>query len=263
MARVPQDTGEERLIGEAEVLGGLRAAGAEIVLSTQLGMVPDFVPRAALRAAAAVERAVERTPLVRRLGAHNVVLATKPADRQRRSRSRSQARGPRRGAAQRRDLGLGGGEPLPQLVELASQVALVALERALVHRDDPRVVVALDRARRARPLPDARAPGGGRSIGAALVRRQRTQVQSTSSIGSAIAVAGAELVDGAAALLERAVVVDDHVAARRTGRGRATAAPSRSPRSCRRRAARPTSARPASPGSVSSKNPGRKRTPRS
>jgi hypothetical protein len=28
---------------------------------------------------AAVERAVERTPLVRRLGAHNVVLATKPA----------------------------------------------------------------------------------------------------------------------------------------------------------------------------------------
>jgi SAM-dependent methyltransferase len=78
MARVPQDTGEERLIPEAEVLDGLRAGGAEIVSSDQLGLVPDFVPRAGLRAAAAVERGVERTPLIRRLGAHNVVLAAKP-----------------------------------------------------------------------------------------------------------------------------------------------------------------------------------------
>jgi SAM-dependent methyltransferase len=77
MARVPQDTGEERLIPEEEVTGGLRAGGAEILASDQLGMVPDFVPERALRAAAAAERAVERTPLVRRLGAHNVVLATK------------------------------------------------------------------------------------------------------------------------------------------------------------------------------------------
>jgi ubiquinone/menaquinone biosynthesis C-methylase UbiE len=77
MARVPQDTGEERLIPEAEVVGGLRQAGARILSSTQLGMVPDFTPRAALRAAAAFERGVARTPLVRRLGAHNVILATK------------------------------------------------------------------------------------------------------------------------------------------------------------------------------------------
>jgi SAM-dependent methyltransferase len=77
MARVPQDTGEERLIPEAEVLEGLRAGGAEIISSVQLGMVPDFTPPAALRVAAAAERAVERTPLVRRLGAHNVVLAAK------------------------------------------------------------------------------------------------------------------------------------------------------------------------------------------
>lgn len=79
MARVPQDTGEERLIGESEMLDGLRAAGAEIVSCTQLGLVPDFTPRLALRAAAATERALERTPIVRRLGAHNVVLATKGA----------------------------------------------------------------------------------------------------------------------------------------------------------------------------------------
>jgi SAM-dependent methyltransferase len=78
MARVPQDTGAERLIPESEVLDGLRSGGAEITLAAQLGLVPDFVPRAALRAAAAVERGVERTPLIRWLGAHNVVLAAKP-----------------------------------------------------------------------------------------------------------------------------------------------------------------------------------------
>ena len=78
MARVPQDTGEERLIPEDEVLDGLRSAGARILCSMQLGLVPDFVPPAGLRAAAAVERGAERTPLIRWLGAHNVVLAAKP-----------------------------------------------------------------------------------------------------------------------------------------------------------------------------------------
>jgi SAM-dependent methyltransferase len=77
MARVPQDTGEERLIPEDEVLDGLRAAGAQVLSSDQLGMVPDFTPPRALRFAARIERAVERTPVIRRLGAHNVVLATK------------------------------------------------------------------------------------------------------------------------------------------------------------------------------------------
>ena len=78
MARVPQDTGDERLIPEREVIDGLRGAGAEIVRSEQLGLVPDFVPPAGLPAAAALERGVERTPLIRRLAAHNVVLAAKP-----------------------------------------------------------------------------------------------------------------------------------------------------------------------------------------
>lgn len=78
MARVPQDTGEERLIPEDEVVDGLRRGGAELVRSVQLGMVPDFVPRSGLPVAAALERRIERTPLVRRLGAHNVVLAAKP-----------------------------------------------------------------------------------------------------------------------------------------------------------------------------------------
>jgi SAM-dependent methyltransferase len=78
MAKVPQDTGDERLIPEDEVLDGLRAGGATIDSSRQLGMVPDFTPKSALRAAAAAERLLERTPLVSRVAAHNVVLARKP-----------------------------------------------------------------------------------------------------------------------------------------------------------------------------------------
>ena len=78
MARVPQDTGEERLIPERELLDGLGAGGARTLLATQLGLVPDFVPRAGLRAAVAAERAVERTPLARVVCAHNVILAEKP-----------------------------------------------------------------------------------------------------------------------------------------------------------------------------------------
>jgi SAM-dependent methyltransferase len=77
MARVPQDTGDERLISEAELIDGLRDGGAEVLLSTQLGMVPDFTPSAAIGIAAAAERAAELTPLVRRICAHNVILASK------------------------------------------------------------------------------------------------------------------------------------------------------------------------------------------
>lgn len=80
MARVPQDTGEERLIGEHEMRTGLEAGGAEVVLSAQLGLVPDFVPPAALGVAAGIERVVEHTPGVHRLCAHNVILAVKRAD---------------------------------------------------------------------------------------------------------------------------------------------------------------------------------------
>ena len=45
MARVPQDTGEERLIPEAEVARrAARAAARRSCASDQLGLVPDFVP---------------------------------------------------------------------------------------------------------------------------------------------------------------------------------------------------------------------------
>ncbi len=75
MKRVPQDDGSERLIPEEEVLRGLRDGGAEIISSQQLGLVPDFVPPSLLGAMKRGERLVERTPALRRLCAHNVVLA--------------------------------------------------------------------------------------------------------------------------------------------------------------------------------------------
>jgi len=75
MARVPQDDGSERLVSEAEIVGGLHEGGAEILGSSQLGLVPDFVPPALLGVARAGERVVERVPGLRRLCAHNVILA--------------------------------------------------------------------------------------------------------------------------------------------------------------------------------------------
>ena len=44
VAACPQDTGEERLIGADEVIGGLNAAGAQVLSVQQLGLVPDFTP---------------------------------------------------------------------------------------------------------------------------------------------------------------------------------------------------------------------------
>jgi SAM-dependent methyltransferase len=78
MARVPQDTGEERLIPQEEILAGLRAPGAKPTLVEQLGMVPDFTPPAAIGLVSGIERLAERTPGLRRVCAHNVILASKP-----------------------------------------------------------------------------------------------------------------------------------------------------------------------------------------
>ena len=75
MARVPQDTGDERLISAPELVSGLGAAGAQVLSIQQLGLVPDFTPRRAVRLAAVAERLFERTPYLSGLAAHNVVVA--------------------------------------------------------------------------------------------------------------------------------------------------------------------------------------------
>jgi len=77
MRRVPQDTGAERLVPLSELLAGLRDSGADIERTDRLGLMPEFVPRWLLKPAAAVERAVEAAPGLRRFCAHNVVLAIK------------------------------------------------------------------------------------------------------------------------------------------------------------------------------------------
>ncbi len=77
MRRVPQDSGAERLVPLAELVGGLERAGAAMVRTERLGLMPEFVPRPWLGAAARIERGVEATPGLRRFCAHNVVLARK------------------------------------------------------------------------------------------------------------------------------------------------------------------------------------------
>jgi ubiquinone/menaquinone biosynthesis C-methylase UbiE len=77
MRRAPQDTGAERLIPDTEILAGLRAAGARRISVRQSGFVPDFVPRWLMGLARAIEFLAERTPVLRRFAAHNVVVALK------------------------------------------------------------------------------------------------------------------------------------------------------------------------------------------
>jgi SAM-dependent methyltransferase len=77
MSRVPQDTGEERLIGAEEVIRGLIAGGAQVLAVQRLGWMPDFAPSPLVPAAARVERLFERLPRVRDYGAHNVIVASK------------------------------------------------------------------------------------------------------------------------------------------------------------------------------------------
>ena len=75
MPRVPQDDGAERLVPEGEIVKELEGAGAEVLLSRQLGLVIDLTPPALMKVAAGFERLVERTPGLRLVCAHNVVLA--------------------------------------------------------------------------------------------------------------------------------------------------------------------------------------------
>lgn len=77
MRRVPQDTGEERLVPRSELLAAVQAAGLRPARVLRSGFTPDFLPRRALPAWSLVERAVETVPLLDTLAAHNVVVAQK------------------------------------------------------------------------------------------------------------------------------------------------------------------------------------------
>jgi SAM-dependent methyltransferase len=78
MKRLPQDTGDERLVPLEEIVGALTGAGAVAIRSTRSGLVPEFAPPALMPAFRLAESIVERLPGVSIMCAHNVVVATKP-----------------------------------------------------------------------------------------------------------------------------------------------------------------------------------------
>jgi SAM-dependent methyltransferase len=78
MKRVPQDSGNERLVPMSELLADVRAAGLRPVAARRLGLIPDFMPAKLMPAALAAERLVETVPPLSLLAAHNVVIARKP-----------------------------------------------------------------------------------------------------------------------------------------------------------------------------------------
>lgn len=77
MRRVPQDTGAERLIPDSEIIAGLTEGGAVIFFNRPLGLMPDFTPPALVPTVARLETLVERMPVLKLVGAHNVIMAIK------------------------------------------------------------------------------------------------------------------------------------------------------------------------------------------
>jgi len=76
MKRVPQDSGEERLISHQEILVIL-AKHQEIIETIQImnsGFIPDFVPNFLMPAARILEALFEKIPLIKKIAAHNVIL---------------------------------------------------------------------------------------------------------------------------------------------------------------------------------------------
>ncbi|MEJ7838770.1 MAG: methyltransferase domain-containing protein [Thermomicrobiales bacterium] len=77
MRRVPQDTGAERLIPDSEIVSGLAAGGAVTFFNRPLGMMPDFTPPKLVSFMAKVESVIENVPILKLVGAHNVIVAIK------------------------------------------------------------------------------------------------------------------------------------------------------------------------------------------
>jgi len=78
MKRVPQDSGDERLVPLAELLRDVQQAGLQPRQVFRSGFTPDFLPAWLATPWRLVERAIEVTPGLNVLTAHNVVVAHKP-----------------------------------------------------------------------------------------------------------------------------------------------------------------------------------------
>ncbi len=77
MRRVPQDSGDERLVPLHELLEDVQRAGLAPHRAFRSGLMPDFVPGWLYQPVRLLERVVEITPGVNSLAAHNVVVARK------------------------------------------------------------------------------------------------------------------------------------------------------------------------------------------
>lgn len=78
MKRVPQDSGDERLVPLEELLANVRAYGLTPHRVFRSGFTPDFLPAWLYETWRRVEKIVEITPGLNVLAAHNVVVARRP-----------------------------------------------------------------------------------------------------------------------------------------------------------------------------------------
>lgn len=77
MSRVPQDSGQERLVPMSELLADVKRAGLSAHRVGRSGFTPDFLPRWLASPWFWIERAAEALPGINLLAAHNVVVARK------------------------------------------------------------------------------------------------------------------------------------------------------------------------------------------
>jgi len=76
MKRVPQDTGQERLISISELTAPFASAGYSYKVFKR-GFVPDFAPKRLMKLFKIIERLFEWLPLLNLFAAHNVVVIKK------------------------------------------------------------------------------------------------------------------------------------------------------------------------------------------
>jgi hypothetical protein len=77
MRRVPQDTGDERLIPRREIAAALSDISGMYPLNVRwrcMTFIPDFAPEWGLPVWRWMEQILEQIPLIRNLAAHNVAL---------------------------------------------------------------------------------------------------------------------------------------------------------------------------------------------
>jgi SAM-dependent methyltransferase len=77
MKRWPQDHGDERLVFLEEILDGLADEPVSGIRHWRSGWTPEFVPAFAMPLMRGLEWMLERTPVIKRYSAHNIVYATK------------------------------------------------------------------------------------------------------------------------------------------------------------------------------------------